>query len=156
MDFDCLIKELKGSLGFETFTPDKEDIYRITINNAYIVCLARAVDSSDYFLYTTLCTVPSKEDLKSQLFEQFLSSHLFGKETHRAYFALDARQGTILLIRQFDTTLENIDSFMKELKYFVNTLVYWQEKLPLLILTGAKEKIEEISGNLQLNLERRV
>lgn len=125
MDFDYLIAHLKRHPGFEAFTPDKEGIYRITINNNFIICLANAPDSSNYFLYSSICPVPAEDTLKLQLFEQLLSSHLFGK----TYFALDTRQGTILLVHPFDTSLENIEIFMKELKDFVNMLSYWQERL---------------------------
>lgn len=155
MEFDHLILELTKIPGLESLIPGNEGIYRMAINDKYIIAIAPAPDSSDYYLFSTICIVPSDDKVKSRLFEQFLSCNLFGKETHQGYFAYDERQGSIVLIRQFDTSLPDLGAFMKNLKDFVSTLAYWEEKLES-ASTLAPRETAPVMGNLTFNLEKKV
>jgi len=157
MDFDSLIHDLKANPGLDTLTADSEGIYRIAINDLYVVSLALAPDSSDYFLFATICIVPAEEKLKRALFQRFLECNLFGKETHKGYFALDSRQGIILLIRRFDTSIENLEKFLQELKDYVNTLVFWQEELRGVLTEAATvSETAKATANILLNLGKMV
>lgn len=156
MDFSQLIDNLKQSIGLESLTADNEGVYRILVNDTYVVAIAASPDTSDFFLYTTICFVPAEMKVKQKLFERFLASNLFGSKTHNAYFAFDTRQDAILLIRRISASCEDLESFMKELQEYVNTLVYWQKELEGLFSQATAPDAPKATGNLLLNLERMV
>lgn len=127
MELETILSELKRRFGFDNILPDSNKIYSLEINSKYVLNLANAPNSADFYLYSDILTLNQDNQLKLRIYERLLGANLFGKETHGSFFAFDSTRSTVLLIKRFDSKQVDYSTFYDEFREFINGLGYWEK-----------------------------
>jgi Tir chaperone protein (CesT) family len=124
-----VINKLKEKYGLTDLVADPTKVYRLQVNQKYVLSLCQAEDQPAFFLYVDLCPLSANKSEKLALFETVLQANLFGQETHDAYFAIDSARGMLLLLQKFKENSPEISNFEDAFQDFINCLNYWDQKL---------------------------
>lgn len=129
---DILEREKLNKREVET---DANGIHRIWVNDQHLIHLRSSKDEKLFYMYAKIASLPP-EEMQAKVYCHLLEGNLFGKETGRAFLAVQAEAKAIVLMQLFDSEMTSIESYLENFQHFINFLVYWKKRmqdLPALI-----------------------
>lgn len=157
MEYNELMLKFGESFGLESFTPDDQGVYRLSVDDT-IVSFYEIPQKGLVGTVASICEVPCEG--REQIYKILLSAMAPGGAAEEYdFFIGDEEDGQCIYLRRTDVLAElDLESFRHALEEFANVMEDWRtsiqdyrEALPA-INAGLEERVDE-SRKLGMNLD---